>query len=108
MIENPNNWFHNSIRYAVDNNYPFRYGYAFLLKKDAPQSVVAEYVKYLNLIKKVFFSSGIGVFKPIIINGQHRFKLVGIKEDLSKFEKEQADIFLKLIDDGYISNEPFI
>ena len=108
MIENPNNWFHNSVRYAVDNNHPVRYGYAFLLKKDAPQSVVAEYVKYLNLIKKVFFSSEIGVFKPIIINGQHRYKLVGIKDNLNSFEKEQADIFQKLIHDGYISNEPFI
>ena len=108
MTENPNNWFHNSVRYAVDSKYPFRYGYAFLLKKDVPQSVLAEYIKYINLIKKVFFSSGIAIFKPITINEQNRYKLVGVKDGLSEFEKEQADIFQELIENGYISNDPFI
>lgn len=108
MIENPNDWFYHCAEYAIDNKYPIKYGCAFLINDNAPSSVISDYKKYIKLIKKVFFSSGIGIFEPYIINGEHRFKLIGFPDNLTDFEKEQAFIFKKLISDSYISNEPFI
>lgn len=108
MIENPNDWFYHGAKYAIENKTPIQYGCAFLINEDAPESVVTEYKKYLNLIKKVFFSSGVGIFKPVTYEGQHHYKLIGFNKDLTAYEEEQADIFKKLIADGYVSNDPFI
>ena len=108
MIENSNKWFLNSVKYAIENKYPIQYGCVFLLKKDAPDEIKYDYIKYIKLVRKPFFSSGIGIFKPYNCNGLSRYKLIGFKDELSDFEKEQADIMKKLMDSGYISNEPFI
>lgn len=108
MIDNPVDWFYHSAKYAIDNTGTIQYGCAFLINDNAPKSVVVEYKKYLNLIKKPFFSSEIGIFEPYVVNGQHRYKLIGFSENLTAFEKEQAHIFKSLIENGYISNDPFI
>lgn len=108
MIENPNEWFYNSAKYAIDNKNQIQYGCVFLLRKDAPDKVQEDYKKYIKLIKKSFFSLGIGVFKPYNCNGLVGYKLIGFNDNLNDFEKEQADIMKKLIDNGCISNEPFI
>lgn len=108
MIENPNKWFYNSVKYAIENKNPIQYGCVFLLKKDVPDKVKEDYIKYIKLMRKPFFSLGIGIFKPYNCNGLIGYKLIGFKDNLNDFEKEQADIMKKLIDNGYISNEPFI
>ena len=55
MIENPNEWFYNSAKYAIDNKNQIQYGCVFLLRKDAPDKVQEDYKKYIILIKKSFF-----------------------------------------------------
>lgn len=54
MIDNPVDWFYHSAKYAIDNTGTIQYGCAFLINDNAPKSVVVEYKKYLNLIKKLF------------------------------------------------------
>lgn len=108
MIENPVEWFNKSGKYGLPTKYPVHFGSVFLIDEKAPDEVKKDYIKYINLAKKKFFSSGIGTFKPKFDGGLIRYRLVGFKENLNGIEKEQADIIQKLIDNGYLSNDPFI
>lgn len=108
MIENPVEWFNKSGKYGLPTKYPVQFGSVFIIDEKAPDEVKKDYIKYINIAKKIFFSSGIGIFKPRFDDGLTGYRLVGFKDNLEGVEKEQSDIIKKLIDDGCISNEPFI
>lgn len=55
MIENPVEWFNKSGKYGLPTKYPVQFGSVFIIDEKAPDEVKKDYIKYINIAKKIFF-----------------------------------------------------
>lgn len=70
------------------------------LEKDAPEEAKEAYRKYIKLISHCLPSNDDLIFE--------NRRIVGIAEDATGKSREQCEIVMRLIADGWIDNDPFI
>lgn len=70
------------------------------LEKDAPEEAKKSYRKYIGLISRHLLSND-----DLIIEN---LRIVGITETATGKSREQLEIVMRLIADGWIDNDPFI
>lgn len=70
------------------------------LEKDAPEEAKEAYRKYIKLISHCLISND-----DLIIENR---RIVGIAETATGKSREQCEIVMRLIKDGWIDNNPFI
>jgi len=99
MAENPRDWYEQCGKYAVENKYSMDFGVLFLLKPNAPENIKILFRKYIELCKKPFHALGLNVYKDKCI--------VGFLPTDDLFEQEQIEIAKRLIETGYLNNNPY-
>lgn len=99
MAENPQTWFEKSCEYAIPNDNSIVYGDLFLLKDDAPKEARESYVRYVDLLKKVYIST---CFLKISDK-----EIIGIQDNLSPKGYEQAKLTMHLIKNGLLKPRIF-
>mgnify|MGYP004504124401 CR=1 FL=1 len=70
------------------------------IEKDAPEAAKESYRKYIKLISHCLQS-----WDDLIIENR---RIVGIAKTATGKSREQCEIVLRLIADGWINNDPFI
>ena len=99
MTETMRDWLPRFSDFAIfpDN---FEAGDFVELQKNAPKSAQKAYGEYIR-----FISHGLIGWDDLVIKDR---RIVGMTETATGKSKEQCEIVLRLIEDGWIRNDPFI
>jgi hypothetical protein len=102
MIETVKTMFDGFVHWAkpADGCKEIRIGDFVELGEDAPEEAKESYRKYISLISRHLLSND-----DLIIEN---LRIVGIAETATGKSREQLEIVMRLIADGWIDNDPFI
>lgn len=102
MIETADTMVDGFIRWAkfAEDCKEFFTGNFVELRKDAPEEAKEAYGKYIKLI-----SHSLQSWDDLIIENR---RIIGIAETATGKSREQCEIVLRLIAEGWIDNDPFI
>lgn len=100
MKETVLDWLPMFAEFVKDPTFDFSVGDFVEIEKSATPKAKNAYRKYIK-----FISHGLQSWDDLIIENR---RIVGIAKTATGKSKEQCEIVLQLIADGWIDNEPFI
>lgn len=97
MVKNPQAWFEKCSNYAVPNKNTILFGDLFLLQDNAPNEITEIYKAYIALLKKVYVNTSVFDIENKAI--------IGMRDDLTPKGREQAELAIKLIEQGLLPSK---